>query len=37
MKRYGRSYKVKKGEGRSRNEIEGKGMLKEVKKGEGQR
>jgi len=37
MKRYGRSYKVKKGEGRRRNEIEGKGRVKKEKKGEGQR
>ena len=37
MKRYGRSYKVKKGEGVRSNEIEGKVRVKKEKKGEGQR
>ena len=37
MKRYGRSNKVKKGEGMRRNEIEVKVWVKKDKKGEGHR
>ena len=37
MKRYGRIYKVKKGEGRRMNGIEGKSGATKENKGEGQR